>query len=130
MQGMRDMMRGSLARSLRTLSPEDRLAAALPLVCGTALAAHCEVLELTSEGTLHLRVRGHEWLASLLAMQEMLRSDLGRVSGVQLSDLHFLVAQLAPAAQVAPAAREPNLLPGRRVAPQNTYQTRRSFPPL
>ena len=127
MQGMRDMMRGSLAQSLRTFSPEDRLAAALPLVCGTALAAHCEVLELTSEGTLHLRVRGREWLAPLLAMREMLRSDLGRVSGVQLRDLGFLVAQLAP---VAPAADQPNLLPGRRVAPQNTYQTRRSFPPL
>lgn len=92
MQGMRDLMRGSLARSLSTLRPEDRLAAALPLVCGTALASHCEVGRLDGERTLHLRVRGRAWLHPLLSMREVLRSDLARVSGVAVDGLRFDVS--------------------------------------
>ena len=87
---MRDFMRGSLARSLHTLSAEDRLAAALPLVCGTALAAHCEIVQLDEEQTLHMQVRDSEWLAPLLAMRDMLRIDLARTAGVPLSGLHFV----------------------------------------
>ena len=92
MQAMRDLMRGALARSLATLSAEDRLAAALPLVCGTALAAHCQVASLDEAGVLHLRVRGREWLSPLMSMREVLRSDLRRVAGVPLDGLHFEVA--------------------------------------
>ena len=44
MQGMRDMLRGSLARSLRPLPPLDRLAAAWPVACGSALAGHGEIV--------------------------------------------------------------------------------------
>lgn len=86
---MRDLMRGSLARSLGTLREEDRLAAALPLVCGSALAAHCEVDRLDAGRTLHILVRGREWLAPLLSMREVLRSDLARTAGVSLTDLQF-----------------------------------------
>ena len=93
MQGMRDLMRGSLARSLRTLSPEDRLAAALPLVCGTALASHCEVAGLDGERTLHLRVQGREGMGPLTSMREVLRSDLARIAGVALEGLQFEVAR-------------------------------------
>ena len=92
MQGMRDLMRGSLARSLGTLTEEDRLAAALPLVCGTALASHCEVERLDAGRMLHIRVRGRDWIGPLLSMREVLRSDLARTAGVALADLHFEVA--------------------------------------
>ena len=40
MQRMREMLRDSLARSLRELPELDRLAAAWPVACGPALAAH------------------------------------------------------------------------------------------
>ena len=43
MQGMRDLLRGSLGRSLRELPEEDRLMAAWPVACGSALAGHAEV---------------------------------------------------------------------------------------
>ncbi len=89
MQGMRDLMRGSLARSLSTLPAQDRLAAALPLVCGTALASHCEVVGLDAAGTLHIRVTGRDWMAPLQGMRELLRSDLARIAGVVLTDLRF-----------------------------------------
>jgi len=91
-QGMRDLMRGSLARSLGTLREEDRLAAALPLVCGSALAAHCEVDRLDASRTLHILVRGRDWLGPLLSMREVLRSDLARTAGVSVTDLQFEIA--------------------------------------
>ena len=58
MQGMRDVLRGSLGRSLRELPDEDRLAAAWPVACGSALAGHGEVRHLDPEGVLHVRVVG------------------------------------------------------------------------
>ena len=89
---MRDLMRGSLARSLSTFTEEDRLAAALPLVCGTALASHCEIDRLDAARMLHIRVRGRDWMGPLLSMREVLRSDLARTAGVILADLRFQVA--------------------------------------
>src|SRR5579875_1309207 len=86
---MRDLLRSSLARSLRTLPDEDRLAAALPVVCGTALAAHCTVERLDEERTLHLRVDSSHWLRSISAMQDVLQRDLARISGVRIDDVAF-----------------------------------------
>lgn len=86
---MRDLLRGSLARSLRTLPEEDRLAAALTVVCGPALAAHCAVERLDEQRTLHLRVDTSQWLKPLVAMRDVLQRDLARTSGVALHALEF-----------------------------------------
>lgn len=92
MQRMREVIRGSLARSLRSLAEEDRLAAALPLVCGTALASHCEVVTVDEGRTLHLRVDAPEWMSPLLGMRDTIQHDLQRIAGVPLAGLHFLQA--------------------------------------
>jgi hypothetical protein len=89
MQRMRDLLRGSLARSLRELTPEDRLAAAWPVACGSALAGRGEVLHLDAEEVLHIRVAGPEWFRQFLAVRTQLTTDLGRISGVRLSGIHF-----------------------------------------
>lgn len=92
MQAMREVIRGSLARSLRRLAEEDRLAAALPVVCGSALAAHCRVLGLAEDGQLRMEVDAEAWMTPLLAMRGALQHDLQRVAGVPLSGLHFRLA--------------------------------------
>lgn len=114
MQRMREVIRGSLARSLRQLTEEDRIASALPVVCGSALAGHCEVIGLNEQRTLQVRVDSPEWLAPLLGMKEMLQHDLQRVAGVPLSGLHFVQAGSAPdrppplqGAQAAPGCQRP-----------------------
>jgi len=89
MQRMRDLLRGSLARSLRDLTPEDRLAAAWPVACGSALAGRGEVLRLDEEGVLHIGVIGPEWLRQFLAVRSQLAADLARISGVAISGIHF-----------------------------------------
>ena len=111
-QGMRDMMRTSMARSLRTLSEEDRLAAALPLVCGSALAAHCEV-ERLENGELHLGVRGRDWLGPLLSMRDVLQRDLARTSGVKLETIHFDLMRRRPGSVPVAAVDAPVVRSGR-----------------
>lgn len=115
MQGMRDLLRSSLARSLRTLPDEDRLAAALPVVCGSALASHCRVDrldELNGQRTLHLCVDSTEWLAPLSSMRDVLQRDLARISGVridhvQLEPLHRTPVRRSPAPTVATLPKRP-----------------------
>ena len=86
---MRDLLRGSLARSLRELKPEDRVAAAWPVACGSALAGRGEVLHLDEEDVLHIRVTGPEWMRQFLDVRSQLAADLARISGVRLSGIHF-----------------------------------------
>ena len=89
MQRMREVLRDSLARSLRELPEEDRLAAAWPVACGSALAGHAQVLHLDAGHVLHVRVRGAEWMQQFLHMRSALANDLGRIAGVRLSGIHF-----------------------------------------
>jgi hypothetical protein len=93
MQRMREVLRGSLGRSLRGLGEEDRLAAAWNVACGAALAGHGEPLYLDNEGTLHVRVTGAEWLQQFLQMRSMLTAELARIADVKLSGIHFLHQQ-------------------------------------
>ena len=78
MQGMRDLIRGSLSRSLRDLTPADRLAAAWPVACGSALASRGEIT-----------VDSAEWMQPFLSMRAALANDLARISGVKVSEIHF-----------------------------------------
>jgi hypothetical protein len=89
MQRMRDVLRSSLARSLRELTPEDRLAAAWPVACGPTLAGHAEVLYLDAENTLHIRVTGPVWMQQFLHVRSQLAADLARIAGVPLRAIHF-----------------------------------------
>lgn len=91
MQRMRDILRGgsSLGRSLRELTPEDRLAAAWQVVCGAALASHGEVLYLDVENVLHVKVDTPEWFGEFLARRSDLARDLARIASVPLSGIHF-----------------------------------------
>ena len=89
MQGMRDLLRGALGRSLSELQDEDRLAAAWPVACGSALAAHAQVRHLDAEGWLHVRVDGVEWMQQFVHMRSALANDLGRIAKVRLNGIHF-----------------------------------------
>ncbi len=123
MQRMRDVIRGSLARSLRLLAEEDRIAAALPVVCGSVLASHCEVQRLDEKGKLHILIDSPEWMSPLLGMREMLQHDLQRVAGVPLSGVHFIQAGSAPDRPLwPPLAERAQPAPGRqRSARRSTF---------
>jgi hypothetical protein len=96
MQGMRDLLRSSLGRSLRDLGPADRLAAAWPVACGTALAAHGELGDLDANGVLHVLVRQQAWLETFRSMRSALASDLARIAAVPVREIHFESRVRAP----------------------------------
>lgn len=86
---MRDVLRGTLRRSLRTLSDEDRLAAAWVVACGPALAERAEVLGLDEDRVLHVRVLQAGWRDQFAQMRTMLTEELRRIAGVRLQTIHF-----------------------------------------
>ena len=88
MQGMRDLLRGTLRESLRAMSPEDRLAAAWPVACGRALAGHGVIVGF-AEGILSIQVADPAWLTQMRSMRSVLEHDLARVAGVPVRAIHF-----------------------------------------
>jgi hypothetical protein len=89
MQRVRDVLRGSLGRSLRALSEEDRLAAAWPVACGPVLAERAEIVSLDAEDVLHVRVLEPGWREQFMQMRMMLTEDLRRIAGVRVQTIHF-----------------------------------------
>ena len=89
MQAMRDVLRGTLGRSLRTLSDEDRLVAAWAVACGPTLAERAEVLGLDDERVLHVRVLQTGWRDQFAQMRRMLTEELRKIADVRLQTIHF-----------------------------------------
>ena len=106
MQNMRDLLRGSLSRSLRELSELDRLAAAWPVACGSALAGRAEVAELDAGRVLHLTVASPEWMQPFLQMRTALQNDLARIASVRLTGIHFEVKRSVPSPRPAMTSRK------------------------
>ncbi len=88
MEDMRAVLRGALGRSLAGLTEPDRLAAAWPVACGRAMAAHGEVAGYF-EGTVTVAVSDAAWLSQMMSMRSLLQNELARVAGVKVTAIHF-----------------------------------------
>jgi hypothetical protein len=88
LEGMRDMLRGSLGRSLQALQEEDRLAAAWPVACGKAMAERGQIVGFEN-GVVRVDVEDDAWLRQLIGMRRQLAGELSRISGVTVSEIHF-----------------------------------------
>jgi hypothetical protein len=90
MEGMRVLLRGTLGRSLKAMRPEDRLAAAWPVACGSAMAAHGEVMSY-EDGVVRITVSDKEWMQQMRSMSSILERELGKIAGVKVREIHFEV---------------------------------------
>jgi hypothetical protein len=90
MEGMRDLLRGSLGRSLKAMPPEDRLAAAWPVACGRAMADRGTVIGYV-DGEVWIEVQDGAWLRQMMSMQGQLAGQMARIAGVKVSKIHFKV---------------------------------------
>lgn len=90
MEGMRDLLRGTLGRSLQAMRPEDRLAAAWPVACGKAMAERGTVVGYV-DGEVWIEVQEGAWLLQMMSMQGQLAGQMGRIAGVKVSRIHFKV---------------------------------------
>jgi Dna[CI] antecedent, DciA len=90
MEGMRDLLKGTLGRSLSKLQAEDKLAAAWPVACGRALAERGTVVGF-ADGLVRVEVTDGAWLRQMMSMQGQLAGEMGRIAGVQVRGIHFEV---------------------------------------
>jgi len=88
LEGMRDLLKGSLGRSLGALSDEDRLAVAWPVVCGKAMAGRGTVVGY-ADGVVWVQVDDGAWLRQLISMRRQLAGEMARIAGVRVSEIHF-----------------------------------------
>ena len=94
MQGMRELLRSSLGKSLSGLTPLDRLAAAWPVACGTRMAGH-GVVKTFEDGRAVIEVADAAWAQQMRAMAGQLTGDMRRIAKVELREIHFEVAGAA-----------------------------------
>jgi hypothetical protein len=90
MEGMRDLLRGTMGRSLRTMNSEDRLAVAWPVACGKAMAERGVLLDY-AEGVLRMQVTDRIWLNQMISMRAQLAAELSRIAKVEVREIHFEV---------------------------------------
>ncbi len=90
MEGMRDLLKGSLRRSLGAMQDEDRLAAAWPVACGKAMAERGVVVGY-ADGVVHVEVADGAWLRQMMSMRAQLAGEMARIAGVKVCGIHFEV---------------------------------------
>jgi hypothetical protein len=88
MEGMRELLKGSLGQSLRAMRDEDRLAAAWPVACGKTLSGRGTVLDYAN-GVIRVEVTDATWLRQMMSMRGQLIGELARIAGVRVSEIHF-----------------------------------------
>ncbi len=88
MEAMRDVLRSSLGRSLRSIGDEDRLAAAWVVACGKAMADHGSVVGYEA-GTVRVEVEDGVWLRQMNALRSVLARDLARIAAVPVAGIEF-----------------------------------------
>jgi len=88
MEGMRELLRGSLARSLAGVREEDRLAAAWTVACGRAMAER-GVITGYADGVVRIEVEEAVWLRQMESLRGTLQRELARISGVKVQGIEF-----------------------------------------
>jgi len=88
LEGMRDLLKGSLGRSLGAFREEDRLAAAWTVACGKALAGRGTIVGY-EDGVVRVQVEDGAWLQQLMSMRGQLAGEMARIAGVRVSEIHF-----------------------------------------
>jgi len=88
MERMRDVLRGNLGKSLRSIQEQDRLAAAWTVACGTAMAAHGRVIGY-EDSMVRVAVADETWMRQMYSLRSTLESDMAKISGLPVAAIRF-----------------------------------------
>jgi len=88
MEAMRELLRGSMGRSLRAMRDEDRLAAAWAIACGRAMAEHGTVVGYDG-GVVRIEVSDAVWMRQMISLRSVLEREMARIAGLPISGIHF-----------------------------------------
>ena len=91
---MRELMRGSLARSLRALRDEDRLASAWTVACGRAMAERGMVVGYEG-GVVRVEVADALWMGQMISLRGELAREMARIARLPVSGIHFELKKAA-----------------------------------
>lgn len=97
MEAMREVLRDSLGRSLRTMRDEDRLAAAWTVACGRAMAEHGSVAGYEA-GVVRVEVADAVWLQQMIALRNVLEGEMARIAGLRVVRIEFMRKQVSKSA--------------------------------
>jgi Dna[CI] antecedent, DciA len=92
MEAMRDVLRGSLGRSLRGIRDEDRLAAAWTVACGKVMADRGTVVGYEA-GVVRVEVADAVWLRQMNSLRGVLERDMARIAGLRVERIEFQLAR-------------------------------------
>jgi hypothetical protein len=90
MEGMRELLRGSLARSLAGMDEQDRLTAAWTVACGRAMAERGTISGY-ADGIVRVEVSDPVWLRQMQALRGTLEREMARISGVKVQSIDFVM---------------------------------------
>ncbi len=88
MEVMRDVLRGTLSKSLRGIRDEDRLAAAWTVACGCAMADRGRVIGYEA-GVVRIEVADAVWLRQMISLRSVLEREMARIAGLPVSGIRF-----------------------------------------
>lgn len=88
MEGMRDLLRGSVGNTLHGLRAEDRIAAAWMVASGRALSERSAVVGF-ADGIVQVEVSDSAWLEQLITIASQLRTEIARIAEVEVAGIHF-----------------------------------------
>ena len=88
MEAMRELLRGSLKRTLGGIREQDRLAAAWTVACGRAMAEHGTVVGY-ADGVVRVEVNSAEWLRQVTSLSALLQREMARIAGLPIGAIHF-----------------------------------------
>ncbi|QNI37168.1 DciA family protein [Edaphobacter albus] len=90
MERMRDVVRMGLREGLKSFSPLDKIVMAWLAACGPILAGRGAVVGY-DEGVVSVEVSEKAWLDEMRNMSSHLEMELGRIAGIKVTKLHFIV---------------------------------------
>lgn len=88
MEAMRELLRGNMGRSLRTLREQDRLAAAWTVACGTPMAERGAVIGYEA-GVVRIAVADAVWMRQMDSLRGVLQREMARIAGLPVTGIHF-----------------------------------------
>ena len=90
MEGMRGLLRGTLGRSLKAMRRRTGWRRRGRWRADRRWQAHGEVTGY-EDGVVQVVVSDKEWLQQLRSMSSILERELGKIAGVKVSGIHFVV---------------------------------------
>jgi len=90
MEAMREVLRGTLGKSLRGIADEDRMAAAWTVACGCAMADRGRVIGYAA-GVLRIEVADQVWLKQMISLRGVLEREMARISGLAVKEIQFVL---------------------------------------